>query len=175
MKLEIRKIAAAAIIGALYAVLTALLAPISYGPLQLRVSEALCILPFFLPFTAWGLFFGCAIANIVGAAGILDILFGSLATLCAGLCTAAVGKRGEGLRREFLACAMPVLWNSLIIGAVMTFTLTDRSPSSDPGAFALFAAQIGLGELGVMYLIALPLMRWLPKRKFFLEIVHKFS
>ena len=53
-----RNIVTAAVIGALYAVLTMVLAPISYGPVQCRISEVLCILPFFMPSTTWGLFFG---------------------------------------------------------------------------------------------------------------------
>ena len=59
----------AAVIGALYAAVTLLAAPISFGNLQCRVSEALCILPWFFPETAWGLFVGCILANLLGAAG----------------------------------------------------------------------------------------------------------
>ena len=89
MNIKTQKLITAAIIGALYAVLTMVLAPISYGPLQFRVSEVLCVLPYFMPYTAWGLLFGCVIANLVSAAGILDVVFGSLATLIACLCVAA--------------------------------------------------------------------------------------
>ena len=71
MHITTRKLAAAAVTGAAYAALTMLLAPISYGAIQCRVSEVLCILPFFIPCTAWGLFAGCAIANLLSAAGIL--------------------------------------------------------------------------------------------------------
>jgi uncharacterized membrane protein len=83
MHITTRKLAAAAVTGAAYAALTMLLAPISYGAIQCRVSEVLCILPFFIPCTAWGLFAGCAIANLLSAAGIFDVVFGSLATLLA--------------------------------------------------------------------------------------------
>ena len=95
MHITTRKLTAAAVTGAAYAALTMLLAPISYGAIQCRVSEVLCILPFFIPCTAWGLFAGCAIANLLSAAGILDVIFGSLATLLAALCTAWLG-RGRG-------------------------------------------------------------------------------
>ena len=71
MHITTRKLAAAAVTGAAYAALTMLLAPISYGAIQCRISEVLCILPFFIPCTAWGLFAGCAIANLLSAAGIL--------------------------------------------------------------------------------------------------------
>ena len=61
-----------AVVGALYAALTMLLAPISYGNLQFRISEALCVLPVFFPYTSVGLFLGCALANTISAAGMLD-------------------------------------------------------------------------------------------------------
>ena len=115
MHITTRKLAAAAVTGAAYAALTMLLAPISYGAIQCRVSEVLCILPFFIPCTAWGLFVGCAIANLLSAAGIFDVVFGSLATLLAAICT-------YKLRNKFwLSALMPVLFNGVIVGAVVHF------------------------------------------------------
>ena len=70
-----------AVVGALYAALTMLLAPISYGNLQFRISEALCVLPVFFPYTSVGLFLGCALANTISTAGMLDVVF-VLATIC---------------------------------------------------------------------------------------------
>ena len=58
------KLAVSAVIAALYAALTIALAPISYGPLQFRVSEALTVIPFLIPGTVWGLFIGCILANL---------------------------------------------------------------------------------------------------------------
>ena len=95
--LRAHTLAAAAIVGAAYAVLTMALAPISYGAIQLRVSEVLCILPYFMPCTAWGLFIGCAVANLL-TGNLFDIVFGSLATLAAALLTAAIGRRKRSLR-----------------------------------------------------------------------------
>lgn len=119
-----RNIVTAAVIGALYAVLTMVLAPISYGPVQCRISEVLCILPFFMPSTTWGLFFGCAIANIASAAGLPDIIFGSLATLIACLCISWCGKHNK----KALACLMPVIWNGLIVGAMLTVVVAGLNP-----------------------------------------------
>ena len=113
------KLATAAVVGACYAVLTMILAPISYGAVQFRVSEALCILPFFMPCTAWGLFGGCIIANLL-TGNIFDIVFGSLATLAAALITAEIGRRGHDLGRKILACLMPVLF---VIGLPMMYYL----------------------------------------------------
>ena len=103
---RLQKLCRAAVIGALYAAVTLLLAPISYGNLQCRVSEALCILPWFFPETSWGLFVGCLLANLLGGNGPLDIIFGSLATLIACLITARVKARG-------LALLPPVVVNAV--------------------------------------------------------------
>lgn len=163
-----RKLVFTAAVGALYAVLTMSLSPISYGPLQLRVSEVLCILPYFMPFSAWGLFFGCVIANLVSAAGILDVVFGSLATLFACLCMAALGKKDSRQNRIF-ACLMPVLWNGVVVGATLTVAIAGLSPIRNLGAFCVYAGQVALGELGVMFVVGLPLINYLPRQNFFTE------
>ena len=102
-----------ALTGAMYAALTMVLAPISYGGVQLRISEVLTLLPFFLPETAIGLFVGCALANTISTAGLLDIVFGSLATLLAALWT-------QHTRRKWLAPLPPVVCNAVIVGAIVT-------------------------------------------------------
>ena len=175
MKINTRNLITAAVVGALYAVLTMVLAPISYGALQFRVSEVLCILPFFMPFTAWGLFVGCVVANLMSTAGVLDVVFGSLATLITCLCIAWCGKKGNTLKTRLLACLMPVVWNGLIVGATLTIALAGLNPLTHFGAFLVFAGEVALEELGVMCLIGLPLMTYLPKQRFFSEFVDKHS
>ena len=158
------KLAFAAVVGALYAILTMMLAPISYGPLQFRISEALCVLSYFTPAAAWGLFIGCAIANTLSAAGLPDVIFGSLATLIACLGMSAVGKHmKDSLKSRLLACFLPVIVNAVIVGAMLTYAYIGLSPLEHPGAFAVCAGEVALGELPVMYLFGLPLMSWLPK------------
>jgi len=173
MNVKTKKLVSAAVIGALYAVLTMALSPISYGPLQLRLSEALCLLPFFVPYTSWGLFFGCAIANLVSAAGILDIVFGSLATLLSCLLAALCGKSSRSIGAMALACLMPVLCNGVIVGAVLTYALAGLDPLSEPLAFAVYAGQIAAGEAAVMYVLALPLFIYLRRQKFFADFCMK--
>lgn len=161
MKISTRKLASAAVVGAAYAALTLLLAPISFGLVQLRVSETLCILPAFLPCTAWGLWAGCAIANLAGGYGLPDIVFGSLATLGASLSMAAIAKgRSQPLRlgRALAVCLMPVVWNGPIVGAVIAY-----STGAFWSALALSAAQIAAEEAVVMYVIGLPLLKLLPR------------
>ena len=165
--MKLKNLIAAAVIGAAYAAMTMLLAPISYNALQFRLSEALCILPYFFPPAAWGLYFGCVIANLMSAAGLPDIVFGSLATLLAGLCTARLGQRAragaDNLASRLLACAMPVLFNGPIVGAVLAWAFM-------PGNFwlgaAVFGLQVALGEAVVMFGVGLPLMQLLPNLRF---------
>ena len=105
-----------AVIAALYAALTIALAPISYGPLQFRVSEVLTALPFLMPGSVLGIALGCVLANLY-TGSILDIVFGSLATLLAGLATAWFGKKGNTVKNRVLGCFMPVVFNAVIVGA----------------------------------------------------------
>lgn len=166
--MSVTKLAVSAAAAAVYAALTMLLAPISYGEVQLRVSEALCVLPFFFPCTAPGLFVGCLIANLLSPIGALDIVFGSLATLLAALCTAAIGRTGRGWTQCILACLMPVLFNAVIVGAVIAVSSVPEPFSSAALAgFGAAALWVGLGEFAVLFAIGLPLTRILPRQRFF--------
>ena len=163
-----KKLIYPALVGAAYATLTMVLAPISYGGIQLRISEVLTLLPFFLPETAIGLFVGCALANTISTAGLLDIIFGSLATLLAGVLTAAAGRRwrkgdptaAPTVRQCLPAIAPPVVCNGIIVGAVLAYAFT---PDAFWPGFALFGAQVAAGELAVMLALGLPVMRLMPR------------
>ena len=167
-----RMLAVCAMVAAAYAALTIALAPISYGAVQFRVSEALTVLPFFIPGTVWGLYVGCILANLF-TGNIFDILLGSLATLLAGLFTARFGRGGNTVKNRLLACLMPVVFNAVIVGAVITWAYEGQSIFEHPGLYALNAAWVGLGEAGVLYLIGYTLMKYLPRFKFFREFVEK--
>ncbi len=135
--LTTRSLCASAVIAALYAAMTLLLAPISYGPIQLRLSEAMTLLPILLPQAVPGLFVGCLIANLY--TGMLtDIIFGSLATLLAAIGTYLLRKK------PFLAAACPVAANAVIVGLVLS--LSFNLP------VALTMLEVGLGELGAVLL-----------------------
>ena len=110
-----RNLVFSALIASIYVVLTLLLRPISYGPIQFRVSEALCVLPYFTPAAIPGVFIGCLISNLLGGAVVMDIVFGSLATL--------IGAIGSWLlrRNRWLVSLPPILSNTLIIPWVLKF------------------------------------------------------
>lgn len=175
MRFSTRKMAIAAIIGAAYAALTMVLAPISYGPIQMRVSEVLCILPFFMPCTTWGLFIGCAIANLISAAGIWDVVFGSLATLGSCLCVQALGQRGRyasNWTRVILSALMPVIWNAVIVGAMLMWTLTDAVFPHFTFTFLVFAGEVALGDLVVMFVLGIPLLKLLDRSGWFRSVAQ---
>ena len=71
----------AAMIAAIYVVLTFVFAHISFGEVQIRIAEMLTVLPVFTPAAIPGLFVGCLIGNITGGAMLPDVIFGSIATL----------------------------------------------------------------------------------------------
>ena len=143
----------AAVIAAIYAVLTMLLAPLSYGFMQVRVSEALTILPYFTPAAIPGLFIGCLVSNLLSPYGMLDVVLGSGATLLA-----AVGS--YMLRsKPILVPLPPVIANAVIIGSMLHFAY-----GIPVNLFAIMG-WIALGELIACYLIGYPLLRYLRKYK----------
>ena len=112
---DTKTLARGAIIAALYTVLTLMLQPLSYGEVQIRFSEAMTLLPILLPEAVPALAVGCLLSNVLGGCMIFDIVFGTLATLLAAICT-------RRLRSRFwLAALMPVLFNGVIVGAVVHY------------------------------------------------------
>ena len=173
LKMSTRRLVANALLAAVYAALTLAFSFCSFGPIQLRVAEVLCILPFFLPFSAWGLFAGCIVSNLLSPAGLPDMVFGSLATLLAALCTAkARGLFGGKLWPErIFACLMPVLWNGIVVGAVLTYA----SGALRLGTFALYALEVAAGEAVVLFVLGLPLMSYLPRTSPFVSLCRAYG
>ena len=114
-RVSVKFITQSAAIAAIYVVLTLVFAPFSFGAVQVRVSEALSILPLFTAAAVPGLFLGCILANWLGGAIALDIIFGSLATLIG----AAIGFRLRSNR--WLVPVPTVLSNTLIIPLVLHY------------------------------------------------------
>ena len=174
--LSARKMAFTAVVAAVYAALTMSLGFMSYGNIQLRIAEALCILPFFFPITTWGLFLGCLIANLMSPVGIADVVFGSLATLLSCLCISVIGKSGtNSWPRCIAACLMPVIWNAIIVGGMLAFMTAPLSVFVMIPMFGVYALEVGAGELVIMFAIGLPLMRMLPKKKYFQHLSEKLN
>ncbi len=130
-------IACAALIAALYTVLTVIAAGfnLASGAIQVRFSECLTILPFFTSAAIPGLTLGCLISNLITGCALPDIIFGTLATLLGALGSYA-------LRRNRYLCSIPpVVSNALIIPFVLTYAY------HIPGGIPFFMLTVGLGEL----------------------------
>jgi len=144
----------------LYIVLTVLLHPISYYAFQIRVSEALTLLPFFYPEAIWGLFAGCLISNIFGGLGFYDIFFGSLITLFAALLTYLLSKT----KKLFLAPIPPIILNSFGVSAYLYFLIEPPPIPLKIHPYFLFVISIFIGETIATFFIGLPLLYFLKKR-----------
>lgn len=142
----------AAVIAAIYVVLTLAINAfnLASGAIQVRVSEALTILPFFTPAAVPGLFIGCLLSNFITGAPIWDIIFGSLATLLGAMGTYALRKW------KWLAPLPPILSNVLIIPLVLYYAY------GIPGSIPFFMLTVGIGEViscGILGMLLLFLLQ----------------
>lgn len=153
-----RTIAIQGMLAAIYVVLNMTTQPISFGPVQCRVAEALAVLPFLEPLCTVGLGVGCLIANLLGGAGILDIVFGTLATVLAGIATAKVPKSG-------LSPLPPIVINGVVVGAVLTLVSVPTEHFFP--TFWIYAGQVALGELAACGFLGLPLLKLMKRTGLF--------
>lgn len=146
-----RALVRGAIIAAIYTALTLLFAPISYGEVQIRIAESLTLLPVLLPEAVPALAVGCLLANVLGGCTIFDIVFGTLATLLAAACT-------RRLRScLWAAAAMPVLFNGVIVGAVVHYAYAPVVP------LPLCMLSVAAGEAAVCFIVGPLLLRALKR------------
>ena len=142
-----RRLSRCAVIAAVYVALCLVLAPFSYGAVQVRIAEALCLLPIFGAEYIVGVTLGCFLANLFGST-ILDVIFGTLATLLACLVTWKLRSvRLKGL--AIPASLPPVLFNAVIVGAEITLFFTDYHAMSAPLWLLCLSngISVGVGEL----------------------------
>ena len=126
----------AAAIAAVYVVLTTVFAAFSFGEVQVRISEALTILPVFTPAAIPGLFVGCLISNFLGGAILLDVIFGSIATLIGAVFTWKLRNSSK-----WLAPLPPIVANAIIV----PFTLYYGYGVNLPIPFMMLT--VGIGEI----------------------------
>ena len=160
-KLSARDLTLAAIVGAIYVVLGCFgnIFNLTFGAVQCRFAEALTVLPFLNPITAWGLFIGCLITNILSPYGLLDMIFGPLTTLVAALLTARC-------KQKWLAPLPPVLCNAIVIPALIAF----QTVGFGTGFWMMYfyqALTIGAGQVLACYglgMIVLSVMERVPPK-----------
>lgn len=126
----------AAMIAAIYVVLTYLFAAFSFGEVQVRISEALTILPLFTPAAIPGLFIGCLIGNVLGGAILPDIIFGSIATLIGALFTYKLREQ-----KPVLGPIPPIIANTIIVPFVLRLAYGVNLP------IPFMMLTVGIGEI----------------------------
>lgn len=155
MNRNLRFLCRGALVAALYVVLTWLCALVgmSSGVIQVRLSEALCVLPAFTGAAVPGLFVGCLLANLLTGSALPDVVFGSLATL--------IGALGAYLlrRRKWLVPLPTVLANVLIIPFVLRFAYGAE------GTIPYFMLTVGAGEVISAYICGMLLYAALVRQK----------
>ena len=146
-----RNIAKMAIVMALYASLTLVLTLISFGAIQVRVSELLVLLCFYNPIYCFSITMGCLIANCFSPLGYVDIIFGTLATLiaCLGL---------HFIKNIFIGAGIAVLSNA--------FSVVYESN------FWIMCGQVGLGEIIAIFGIGIPIFLSIKNTEVFKKIIE---
>lgn len=183
MLMKSNEIAQIGVIAAVYAACTLIallfLGSLAWGPVQFRISEALCVLALFTPAAIPGLTLGCALANIAnivfsgtGMLGLLDVVFGSLATCVGAAFTWKMRKT------PLVALGGPVIANALIVPAYLPillqatgfYTIPFTSISLDgawPFMYLFGLVTTGLGEAVIMYVLGYPLGKSLARTPYF--------
>ena len=151
-----KQLTTAAIIAATYAVLTLFLPIPQYGAIQLRVAEAMTLLPFLFPEAIPGLAVGCFIANL-SSPFVLDWIVGTSATLIAAIWVSK-------MKNQWLTPIAPVLCNAVFVGAEIAWlSMGDGAPFL--AAFGFNALTVGAGELIACAALGLPLLHWVSKSR----------
>ena len=140
----------AAMIAAIYVVLTYVFAPFSFGEVQIRIAEALTILPVFTPAAIPGLFVGCIVGNILGGAILPDIIFGSIATLIGAFFTYQLSNKNR-----FLAPLPPIIANTVIVPFVLRYGYGVALPIPFMMLTVGVGEVVGCGVLGLVLYTAL--------------------
>ncbi len=136
----------AAMIAAIYVVLTYVFAPFSFGEVQIRISEALTILPLFTPAAIPGLFVGCLVGNILGGAILPDIIFGSIATLIG-----AIGTYMLRQKKPVFGTLPPIIANIVIVPFVLRYGYGVALP------IPFMMLTVGIGEVASCLVLGLVL------------------
>lgn len=160
----------AAIIAALYVVLTIFISAfnLASGAIQVRISEALTILPFFTPAAVPGLFVGCLLSNLITGCAPYDVLFGSLATLIGAVGTYLFARYIKNVRvAKWLAPIPPILANTIIVPFILAYVY------GVPDSIYFLMLTVGIGEVISCGIIGSILLNVVAKNKTLLELLNE--
>ena len=170
-----RKISTQAMIAAMYVILGLIFAPISFGTVQVRISEMLTLLPVFGTGNVWGITIGCFITNLIGLftganiLGSLDIIFGTAATFAAGILTRMLKKvRIKGT--PFFSSLPPVILNAVVVGWELCIMING---SFHPVIFTAQALSVGIGQLISCSGLGLLMVRVIEKNPYLKDLMTK--
>lgn len=155
-----------AMVAAVYAAASLAIPALSFGTIQMRIGEALTLLPVLFPESILGVAIGCAITNAIGfmtganILGVIDIPVGTIATILAALLTYKF-RNVRWFDLPILSALMPVIFNALFIGAELGFLLSDGG--FQMSVFIPQALSVGFGELIACFVLGLPLIKALEK------------
>lgn len=162
----VQRLVKTGLIAALYAVITLILAPISYGAIQFRVSEIMVLLAFFDPLYIVGLTIGCFIANILGPNGVLDVIFGTLATFISVYAISITEKIVKNKKVSLLTASLwPTIFNGLIIGGMLSYIY--QLP------LILSIGEVAVGEFVVVTIVGVPAINLIQNKYYKLPFVCK--
>ncbi len=151
-KYTVKSIVTAGVIAAIYTAITLVAAPISFGPLQMRIAEGMTLLPLLMPQATLGLFVGCALSNMIGGYGMIDVVVGSLTTLVAAYITSKC-------KNPIIGGLPPVILNGVAIGGMLYVMGVAEV------ALPVIMAQIAIGQAASVYIVGLPIHTAIKKLK----------
>ena len=146
----IKKLTRSALIAALYVLLVFVFQFSSFGPIQIRVAEALTVLPILFPEAVLGIFVGVLLSNILGGMGVWDIFGGSLISLVAAIIT-------YKYRESWVAYASPIVLNAVFVSLYLKFVFHLPMP------YWLMVLTVGAGQAVAVLGLGIPLIRQLKK------------
>ncbi len=156
-KISVLFVTQAAVIAAMYVVLTFVSSSLGLasGEIQIRLSEMLCILPAFTPAAIPGLFLGCLLSNLLTGCTVIDIVFGSLATLIAAILSYQLRNH----KYPLLVTVPPVIANMIVVPFILKFSYGVPLP------IPVMMATVGLGEVISVMVLGSVLYFALDKRR----------
>ena len=163
---KVQKLAMAAMVAAIYFVLCYFgnIFQLTFGPVQVRLGEALTVLPFLFPATAPGLTLGCLITNLLSPYGPIDMVMGTLATAIAALLTAR-------MPRWYLAALPPIVMNALLLPPMWAWAATGAVNGAFWAAYGWNLWTFVVGEAAACYVLGTVLLKAMSRVKYFRPMI----
>lgn len=167
MKLPVKTMTKMILTASLYIVITLLCYPLSYGAIQFRFSEIMVFLALIDPLYIPGLLLGCFVSNLLGIGGLVDAVFGTLASAFALTGIYFTGKWVKNQTLQLIAASVWPVLSGAIIAFEMTFLLQNN------GSFWFWTFMVSVGEFCVVSLIGVPMMKFVLSKPHLVKMLKK--